>query len=42
MQEGTGLSLSGGFTPCRHPRPYSRREHTLFSPVIMIIGLLDE
>ena len=24
-----GLSLSGGFTPCRHLRPSSEQEHTI-------------
>ena len=33
-----GLGLSECFTPCRHLRPYSRREnsHNLISPVMMI------
>ena len=26
---GKSLSLSGGFTPCRHLRPSSGREHTI-------------
>ena len=29
--EGQSLRLSGGFTPCRHLRPSSGREHTIQS-----------
>ena len=34
VQENVWVELSAGFTPCRHQRPYSGREHNFYSHII--------